>query len=491
MDPPADGHPDRERWQVEDLLEQVGDPEGSPASPTGTLAVGTSEALSKRRARRASTREIWRLAWPVMVSQFLASLVNLVDVALVGRIGPVAQAAVGYAVQLFFVAQSALFALSFGCVALMARAIGAGRPEESREAFAASLLLSVLTSALLTAAMLVAPERMLGWLSASPEVIAICVPYLRYLMISTVLLAVCLTIESALRADKDTRTPLRITAVLTAVKLALDPLLIFGLGGLPELGVRGAGVATLVAQGVGVVLFAAAIRGSSSDGPLGLRRRDLPGMRRHIPELVRIAIPGVGERLIMNVAMISYFAFIGSYGTVAAATYTIGIRILSFSWIPGIGYSQAVATLVGQSLGAGDPDGARRAGALAARLAVGTAVAMGLLGALGREPLAGLFTVDAETVATLGPFMLCLSLAQPVMQLHFTLAGAFRGAGDTWTPLVAAALGNWVFRVPLAYLAATVLEAPLIWVWLVLILDHLARAAWLTFAYRRARWLRR
>ena len=107
-----------------------------------------------------------------------------------------------------------------------------------------------------------------------------------------------------------------------------------------------------------------------------------------------------------------------------------------------------------------------------------TAAVMGVIGAAAREPLAELFTVDEETVATLGPFMLCLALAQPVMQLHFTLAGAFRGAGDTWTPLVAAVLGNWVFRVPLAWAVTVMLDGPLLWIWLVLILDHFTRAAW-------------
>ncbi len=488
MPRPADPA-DRARRAVEEQLEELGDPEAGPANPTGTLVVGSGagdpDELVLGSRPTASTGEIWRLAWPVMLSQSLAALVNLVDVAMVGRIGPEAQAAVGYAVQLFFVSQSALFALSFACVAVMARAIGARDPAESRRAFAASLVLGVAAAAVLSGAMLAAPETVLGWLSASPEVVDQCVPYLRYLMASAVLMSVCLTIESGLRANKDTRTPLRITLVITVVKIALNALLIFGLWGFPEMGVAGAGVATLAAQAVAVVLFVAAVLRSPRDGPTGLRRRDLDGMARHLPELVRISLPGVGERLVMNVAMISYFAFIGAYGTVAAAAYTIGIRILSFSWIPGIGYSQAVATLVGQALGAGDRDAARRATARAAGLAVVTAVGMGAVGAVAREPLAELFTVDPETVATLGPFMLCLSLAQPVMQLHFTLAGAFRGAGDTWTPLVASVVGNWLLRVPLAWLAATVLDGPLLWIWLVLILDHLARALYLTHAYLR------
>ncbi|MDJ0790224.1 MAG: MATE family efflux transporter, partial [Myxococcota bacterium] len=409
----------------------------------------------------------------------------------VGRLGPNAQAAVGYAQQLFFVAQSALFALSFAGVALMSRAIGAGEPGEARRALAASLVVAVGVSVVLFVALASWPVGLLRLLSAEEAVIAQCVPYMRLVMGSSILMAIALTIESSFRSDRDTVTPMLVTAVLTVVKIGLNGVFIFGWLGGPVLGVTGAGLATLVAQGVAVVIFVALTLRRDPEAPTALRPRDFRGLGSLYPRLIRIALPGVGERLVMNAAMVTYFAFIGSYGTVAAAAYTIGIRILSFSWIPGTGYSQAVATLVGQSLGAGDEAQAERSGRRAAQLAIGTAIAMGALGILLREPLARLFTVDGETVLALSPFMLCLSLAQPAMQLHFTLAGAFRGAGDTMTPLYSAIVGNWVFRVPLALLCAWVLELPLVWLWMVLILDHLSRAIWLAIAFRRGTWKRR
>ncbi len=476
--------------EVEGHVEELVDPEGSPANPSGTLALGATPEAVGRAEAVDSTGEIWRLAWPVMLSMTLASVVGIADIAMVGRLGASAQAAVGYAAQLFFLAQSALFALSFACVALMARAIGGRRPAEARRALAASLVVSVGASLVLLVGIAAYPQPLLARLSASPEVIALCVPYLRLLMASTVLLSVCLTLESAFRADRDTKTPMRITLVVTSTKLGLNVLLIFGAPslGVPAFSVAGAGLATLLAQCVALVLFVTVTRRKPADAATTLRLRDFQGLSPYFRPLVRIALPGVGERIVMNLAMLTYFAFIGTYGTVAAAAYTIGIRILSFSWIPGTGYSQAVATLVGQALGAGDAARARRSGWRAARLALATAVAMGAVGALVREPLAALFTVDRETVAALGPFMLCLALAQPAMQLHFTLAGAFRGAGDTLTPLYAAFVGNWLFRVPLAFLAANVWDLPLIWIWMTLILDHVARAAWLLWSFVRGRW---
>jgi Na+-driven multidrug efflux pump len=207
--------------------------------------------------------------------------------------------------------------------------------------------------------------------------------------------------------------------------------------------------------------------------------------------VIRISLPSIGERLAMNLALLAYFRVLAGYGTVAIAAYTVGIRVLSFSWIPGVGFGTAAATLVGQFLGAGDLAGARAAGWRSTRVAIAVAVVLGAVCALARTPLARAFTSDAETIAALGPFLLCLALAQPFLQAHFALGGAHRGAGDTWTPFVAAALGNWALRVPLATLLAVALRSDLVWIWYVLMLDHAARSAWLARSFQRGRWSRK
>ena len=130
-----------------------------------------------------------------------------------------------------------------------------------------------------------------------------------------------------------------------------------------------------------------------------------------------------------------------------------------------------------------------RTGWLSAALAIGTAIPLAILFGFGRYPLARLFTDDMQVITELGPFMLALAVAQPFLQLHFTLAGAHRGAGDTWTPLLAASVGNWFFRVPLALLCAAILHTDVLWVWVVLILDHVARSGVLLWSFRRGRWL--
>lgn len=480
--------------EVEEEIEEIGDPEGGPAFPSAALAAAAAAGRRIPKTRVAAApeqgpgREIWRLAWPVMLSQSLVTIVGLVDIAMVGRIGPQAQAAVGYASQFFALSQSALFAVGFACVAVMARAIGARDLARARAGLAGSLVMAIAIAGSFAAVILAAPERVLAWLSAEPDVVELAVPYLQLVMAGSLLMAVALTLESGLRANRNTRTPMRIAVAVTAVKLGLNGLLIFGAFGFPRLELVGAGIATVASQVVAVALFSIVARAQPPGSPMALRRGDLAAARPLFRELARLTLPGVAERLVMNLALLSYFAVLGQYGTVAVAAYTVGVRVLAFSWIPGTAYAQAVATLVGQALGAGDPARATRAGWRAASLALRTAVALGILCAVAREPLARLFTQDPATIATLGPFMLCLAIAQPFLQLHFTLGGAHRGAGDTWTPLIAAFVGNWLFRVPFAVLASEVAQLGLIGVWVVLILDHVARAAWLLVSFRRGKW---
>jgi len=487
---------------VEREIEELGDPEGGPSLPSTTLAAQAAVSAPGEIPRRflgagSRTREILVLSWPVMLSQVVISSAGLIDRAMIGRLGgnedaAVPLAAVGFATQFFFLIQSTLFAVGLACVALMARAIGAGDPARARGIMAASLEVALVTAVVFTALMGWGGPWALNWLGATPEVTVAALPYLNLILGSSVLMAVALLIESALRANRNMRTPLAVALFVTVAKLGANWLLIFGNWGFPRLELVGAGLATVVSQVVAVAVLLVFIGKAHRDSPVALRWRDWKGARRLRGEIVRIALPSIAERLVMNGAMLVYFWVLSHYyGTVSVAAYTVGVALLSFSWIPGIGYAQSCATLIGQNLGAGRPREAVRIGWRSAGLALGTSVILGIVFAVSRTPLAELFTDDPVVVAALGPFMLTLALAQPFLQLHFTLGGAHRGAGDTWTPLVAATLGNWLFRVPLALACAMWFETSVLWIWYAIVFDHVSRAAWLTISFARQRWLYR
>ena len=433
-----------------------------------------------------------RLAWPAIVSQGLATSVSLVDAWMLGRLGTDALNVVGYTSQYFQLAQAILLGFSVACVALMARAIGAGEPGRARHAFAASLVLALLASLGICAVSLGMPRALLLVLGARPQLAELAVPYFRLTLGSSAFFALSLTVESAFRAARNTTIPLAIAALVTAVKLGLNALLIFGALGFPRLELVGAGIATLAAQVIGLGLFAAIVvrLGAREAAFVRVSRADFRGLAPRVREMLRVSWSAAAERLFLNSAILIYFWVLSGYGPAAVAAYTVGVRLLAFSWIPATGISIAASTLVGQALGARDPRLAARAGWRATRLSLLVSLLLFALFAALRLPLAESFTADPAVLAALEPFMLLLGIAQPFLGVHFTLAGALRGAGDTVTPLWSAVLGNWLFRVPLALVAAKIVHAPVVWIWATVVFDHVTRAVWLAWSFRRERWAR-
>jgi putative MATE family efflux protein len=489
--------------RAESELADPGDPEIGPPVPASALvelAARGTDALPRRASEaslstRSLTREIVSLAWPVMGSQVLLGLTGLIDRMMIGRLAEegsaaIPLAAVGYATQLFFLIHSTLVAVGLACVALMARAIGAGDASRARHVFAASVQISGVLTLVYVGLIFMAGESILQALGAEPSVIRIALPYLNLSLLAALMLSISLMVESALRAARDTRTPMFIAVAVAIVKLSLNGVLIFGLLGMPRLELAGAGLATAISQGVGLILFVTVLARTRPDAPTALKLRDLLRLNPASRDVIRISLPSIGERIVLNLSLLSYFWILSRwYGTIAVATYTVGIAILRFSWIPGTGYSQACTTLVGQALGAMRADLAKQTGQRTVLLAIATAIPLGILCAWLRGPLARLFTDDLTVIAALGPFMLTLAFAQPILQLHFAFAGAHKGAGDMLTPLVAAIVGNWAIRIPIAMLAGGLLELDVVWVWMALIFDHLGRAIYLGVSFLRGRWL--
>ncbi|HKP60488.1 MAG TPA: MATE family efflux transporter [Polyangiales bacterium] len=449
-------------------------------------ALDTAELGGARNTRRTSA-EIFALTWPVILGQLMAQAVPLIDVLMLGRLGTPTLAAVGYAAQFLMLVQASLLAVGAACVALMARALGARDVARARRGFAACLRIALWLTAVLAAITLLFPRELLHLLAVKESVVHLAVPYFRLTLSSVPLMALSLGYEHAFRAAKDTLVPMAIAGVVSLLKIGLNALFIFGHAGFPELGLPGAGVATILSQAVAVTLFLTAARRHKNPA-LHLRLADLRVPAATMREAVALAMPAVGERFVMTAAMLFYFRFLGGYGLEAVAAYNVGVRILAFTWIPGLGLSVAAATLVGHALGAGDGQLARRSGWLAARIGFLISLALGTLFIALRIPMARLFTDDVHVIDALDPFILLLGLGLPFLVVHFTLAGALRGAGDTLTPLKAAILGNWVFRVPLGYLFAQVLQLPLFWVWSIMMIDHLSRALWLGWSFHTSDW---
>jgi putative MATE family efflux protein len=437
-------------------------------------------------------RTIWAMAWPAILSFVVVNLVDIVDVRLVEPLGRETLAAVGASTMCVNLVETLLVSVGIGTVALVARSLGAQDPMRARQALAGSLLVAMCVSGLGLALVIAVPRQILSLLNVPRDVIDIGLTYFRLTAAAMVFYGAAFVFESGLRANQNTRAPMVIAIVVMTVKTTLSILLIFGLLGMPRLGLTGAGIATLVAHAVGLALFLYGSRSASREGAVAtFGPSDLRGMGVVTREVVAVALPAMGERFIMNLALLTYMSVLSTFGTAAIAAYTIGVRLLAISWTPGLAFAAAASTLVGQSLGAGDSRLARRYGGRSVRMSLMMMCALAFVFFFLRGPLAAAFTRDAEIAADLAPFMLMLALAQPFMGAHFTMGGVLRGAGDTVTPLIGAAVGNWGFRVPLAWAFARLFGAHLVWVWAALIADHLARLAVNGAVFFRGKWAQR
>lgn len=444
--------------------------------------------ISATTSRVDLMRIIWALSWPAIMTFGLESLVGLIDALMVGRLGAHAVAGVGVGTQILNAVSVMNMALATGTVALVARHVGAREHAEAESALVQSLYLAVLMGVAIAVPVVVWAPQMVGVFAADPEVLAAGTDFVRTIMLGVPAMAVFAVIAAGLRGAGDMRTPLVIGAFLNLLNVSVAYTLIFGHFGLPAIGVRGAAAASAIAFWAGALLGLAALmrRGAV----LGLRRGELaphPTMARRV---LAVGSPTAIEQLLMQVGFLLYLGIAAGYGTEAVAAYFIGVRILALSFLPGFGFSAAASTIVGQQLGAGQPDNAERSGWEANRLALILMSIAGVLIFLFARPIAALFIDDAAVIDDAVSFIEILALAQPLMAADSTLGGALRGAADTRFPLVTVLLGFYVARLGVAWVASHVLGLGLEWVWGALLGDYLLRAGLKAWRFRSGRWKR-
>jgi len=284
------------------------------------------------------------------------------------------------------------------------------------------------------------------------------------------------------------RTPLMIGAFLNLLNVSVAYVLIFGRLGLPALGVQGAAAASATAFWVGAILGLLTLirRG----GALSVRRGELAPHPETARRVLAVGSPTALEQFLMQIGFLLYLGIAARYGTSAVAAYFIGVRILALSFLPGFGFGAAASTIVGQQLGAGQPEHAERSGWEANRLAVVAMSIAGIVIFLFARPIAAMFIDDAEVIDDAVSFIQILALAQPLMAADSTLGGALRGAADTRFPLVTVVVGFYGARLGFAWVVSHVLHLSLAWVWGALLGDYLLRAVLKGWRFHSGAWKR-
>jgi len=454
--------------------------------PSSTLVLSASQGPAAPIEQRELIRTIWALAWPVILTFLLESLVGLIDTLMVGRLGAEAVAAVGVGAQVLSAVSVAMTAVGAGTLAIVARHVGAGEIKEAEHVLSQSILAAFALSIAAVVPVIVFAREIVAAFNVEPGVAELGAGFVRIVMWSIPESALLFVIGSALRASGDTRTPLAIGFIVNLVNIVLNYVLIFGKLGLPAMGVRGSGLATTIAFTIGALLaLTLLLRGSLS---LRLPRRgwspDLASIRR----VLAIGYPAAAEQLLMQIGFFIYLIFAARYGTSALAGYFIGVRILALSFLPGFGFAAAAGALVGQNLGRQDPQRAEHSAWMCNRLAIVMMSACGVVLYLAAEPIARLFVADAAVVVDAVSFIHALALSQPLMAIDFTLGGALRGAGDTKFPLVSVFVAFYGCRLAWAYVVTYIVQASLPWLWAAIFGDYIARAALKAWRLNSGRW---
>jgi putative MATE family efflux protein len=447
--------------------------------PEAPQVVPTTE-----KPRPAPALGIWELAWPAILNNLLHALVGLVGIKIVGALGASAVAAVTTGNRIFFVLQALLMAVTAGTTALVARAWGSGDRDEAERVTRASMWVCLGISLAITLPAVAFADPLARVFRLEEETLLLAATYIRWISVFNAAFALQFVLSVAVRAAGDARTPLWIGALTNIVNLILLYLLVYGRLGFPALGVAGAAIAGGAAFAVGALAFVYRwVRGYLRLGIGPPRCMERARVRR----LVNIGYPAGIEQLVWQGGFIAFLWIVSLYGTAPYAAYGIGVSLLAFSFLIGWGFSIAASTLVGQHLGAGDPDGAMRSGWRAARLSVISMLVFGLAIIAGAWPLARWMIDDPEVVRLTVVFIYVLGGLQPLMAMEFALTGSLRGAGDTRFPLLTVLSGLIFVRCVLAGFFAW-LDFSVEWIFYALIADYIVKATMLTLRFHGGRW---
>jgi putative MATE family efflux protein len=429
---------------------------------------------------------IWQLAIPSIAGNLLFSLVALVQTMFVGSFGASSVAALGAGQRVFFSLQALLTAIGVGTTALVARSWGANQQEEASRITSSSLMLGGMVGLVIMLFGMVFSHQIAEIYGLDEDTAQLAASNIFWLATFIIGFSVDIILSSALRAAGNAWTPLLFGVAINLVNLPLLYIFIFGKLGAPRMGAAGAPFAS----GLSFCLCGAVLISLWTRQKLIIKF--FPGnifQWSRYRRLLHIGYPVALEQMVMQFGFFLFLSLIGRYyGTQAFAAYNVGVNMLNTGMVVGVGFSIAGSTLVGQHLGANDPQGAARSGWRACGLAVAAMAAIGLVVALNAHSLAVLFLgSDALAVKYTMEFTYIMAAMLPLLGVDMAIGGSLRGAGDTRFPLMTSFLGLVGMRCGLAAIFVS-LKLPVIWVYGSIIGDYILKGSLLIWRFKSGRW---
>ncbi|USK36595.1 MATE family efflux transporter (plasmid) [Bacillus sp. F19] len=440
----------------------------------------SAERLLEGCTTKEKLTTILLLAIPAMIENILQTVVGFVDTLFVARLGLVEVTAVGIANAVLAVYMAIFMAIGVGASSLIARNIGAGNMSKAKTVAKQSTILAIIIGMIFGLITLLLSESLLQLMGAESQVIAEGAVYLRIVGIPSVFISLMIILGSILRSAGDTRRPMNVALWMNALHIALDYILIFGLGSWMGWGVAGAAWATVVVRILGTFTLYYYIKKS----PVSFSLFDSSDAESQYSSIINLSTPAAIERLIMRLGQVLYFGLIVYIGTETFAAHTIAGNIETFSYMPGYGLAIAATTLVGQHFGAGKLKEAYHYGILTTGIAVIFMSFIGLIMFFTAPWMATWFTADVEAIRMVTIALRIDAFAQPALAIGLVLAGALQGAGDTKSPMYSTAIGMWLIRILGIYILGIYFNMGIAGIWIAIAIDILIRAIFLTWRYQ-------
>jgi putative MATE family efflux protein len=447
------------------------------AAITGRRSDYTTEPL-----RRA----VILLALPTALELLMESLLAVVDVFWLSRLGRDAVAVAGLTESVMALIYAVAIGISYAASASIARRIGEGDPEGAAKAAGQVLILGLSVSALLGLLLGYHAPEILRLMGASDSAVELGSDFAVIMLGGNTTVFMISIINAIFRGAGDPFLAMRTLWIANAVNMALAPCLIFGWSFFPELGVTGAAVATTIGRAVGLVYQFRHLGGERSR--VRLRWRHMCPDPRTLIAIAKTSSTGIAQVLISVTSWICLFRILASFGSAALAGYTIAMRIVMFALLPSYSLASAGATLVGQNLGARRPDRAETAVRIAARLNVLLLSTVGVVLALLAAPVVRLFTNDPEVVNYAIQALRLISISFPLYAAGMCLGAAFNGAGDTWTPARLNFFCFWMGQIPLAWILANALAFGPVGVFIAMPIATSVLTLWSAALFKEGKW---
>lgn len=434
-------------------------------------------------------RAIALLAIPMVLEMIMQSVFALVDTYFVGKLGADPVAVVGLSDSILTLVFTVAMGLAMGTAATVARRIGEGRTDDAATAAAQALLLGVGFSLVIGVLGAFNASSLLRLMGASDSVVEVGTSYTAVLIGGSTTVFFLFLINAIFRGAGDPMLAMKSLWLANLINIALDPLLIFGWGPIPAMGVTGAAVATTIGRGIGVLYQLRVLTSGQGRFTLGFEHlRVVPAVMRR---LLRLSSTAMLQFFVAMSSWILVMRILSSFGSAALAGYTVAIRVLIFALLPSWGMANAAATLVGQNLGAGKPDRARRSVWITAHSNMVFLVLTAVVVLSFADPIVRVFTNDPEVIAHAVRCLRIISFSYGFFAYGMVTIQSFNGAGDTTTPTWINFACYWALGLPLAWLLAHPAGLGPTGVFVAITITQAALAITGIVAFRRGSWMRK